>query len=479
MKNYKMLPLFILFAANILRGQEPVSALFLNTPTPDSTVRITTLLPGATHAQALTVDVTDGWARIEGDIVLGRIEELQQKIQDRGIALDGNQFRWPGAVIPYTINNGFTPQYLNTLRQAIEYINGATHLNIRPFLGGDTRWIVFNPSNVCESSVGMQNYGGQTISLMDPYGTGNNGTGCYFPQIIHEIAHAAGLWHEQSREDRNNWVTIQWGNIQSGKEHNFNQHISDGIDVGPYDLASNMHYGPLAFSRNGQPTITASNGQAFGNTSEYSPGDVAAINWMYPVKACVPYYNPESDLPSVSRPLHYETSGFFSARRNIPSGSQVTFDARLAITLTPGFTATSGCTFRAVIDGCGGAVQSIAGPDEQEWILEAGNQQPAMKAAEPIMIVPANTGETAVFSIAPNPFTTATTIAYTLPADTRVDIRVFNLTGVLVATLVPAQQQSAGEHRCRFEAQGLPPGVYMLVVQVGAFRMTKRLLLTR
>ncbi|MEO5711622.1 MAG: M12 family metallopeptidase [Nocardioidaceae bacterium] len=57
---------------------------------------------------------------------------------------------------------------------------------------------------------------------------------------IHEIGHTVGMWHEQSRQDRDAFVTIHWANIQTGLEHNFNQHVSDGDNVGNYDYGSIM-----------------------------------------------------------------------------------------------------------------------------------------------------------------------------------------------------------------------------------------------
>ena len=43
------------------------------------------------------------------------------------------------------------------------------------------------------------------------------GNGCnHMATIMHEMMHAAGFWHEQSRPDRNQYVGVLWENIEEG-----------------------------------------------------------------------------------------------------------------------------------------------------------------------------------------------------------------------------------------------------------------------
>ena len=75
----------------------------------------------------------------------------------------------------------------------------------------------------------------------------------YREVIAHEIGHALGADHEQSRSDRDGYVIINYANIESGMASNFD--LLPTVNYGGYDFGSIMHYHRLAFSSNGQNTI--------------------------------------------------------------------------------------------------------------------------------------------------------------------------------------------------------------------------------
>lgn len=68
--------------------------------------------------------------------------------------------------------------------------------------------------------------------------------------IEHEIGHALGLWHEQSRPDASQYVEVLKAFILPSYISDFLERGKDEIDtLGiPYDLGSVMHYGSTAFS---------------------------------------------------------------------------------------------------------------------------------------------------------------------------------------------------------------------------------------
>jgi hypothetical protein len=78
----------------------------------------------------------------------------------------------------------------------------------------------------------------------------------------------------------------------------------------------------------------------------------------------------------------------------------------------------------------------------------------------------------------PNPFNPQTAISYNLPKEAKVLLRVFDMNGREMATLVNGQQ-SAGQHIANWNAQGLPSGTYFYQLTAEGFRDTKRMLLLK
>ena len=61
----------------------------------------------------------------------------------------------------------------------------------------------------------------------------------HYLTVTHEILHAAGVYHEQSRPDRDEYVKIHWDNIQKGAETNFKKmNYYAVMDDTPYDYRS-------------------------------------------------------------------------------------------------------------------------------------------------------------------------------------------------------------------------------------------------
>jgi hypothetical protein len=78
----------------------------------------------------------------------------------------------------------------------------------------------------------------------------------------------------------------------------------------------------------------------------------------------------------------------------------------------------------------------------------------------------------------PNPFNPRTTIAYALPREGRVQLKVFDVRGRQVAVLVDGVQP-AGEHRVVFAPDGLASGVYLYRLTAPGYEQVRRLVLTR
>jgi hypothetical protein len=84
----------------------------------------------------------------------------------------------------------------------------------------------------------------------------------------------------------------------------------------------------------------------------------------------------------------------------------------------------------------------------------------------------------ALYQNYPNPFNPSTTISYDLPVRSRVKLSIYNLLGQEVATLIEGEQEP-GRYNVKFDASGLPSGIYFYRLEAGRFIEQKKMILIK
>lgn len=179
-------------------------------------------------------------------------------------------------VVPYEISNEYRSherlqidtslQDLSAAARVVKFLPCTTETEYIRVIDGDecSSWIGFSPSHNPQSV---------TLSRSGCLSTGT---------IQHKFMHALGFYHEQSRSDRDTHVSVNFDNIENGKEYNFEKR-TQSISLGsPYDYGSVMHYGAKTFSKNGLDTITVKKaGAQIGQRDSFSWTDNAQIQLLY------------------------------------------------------------------------------------------------------------------------------------------------------------------------------------------------------
>uniref|UniRef100_A0A3P8SD21 Metalloendopeptidase n=1 Tax=Amphiprion percula TaxID=161767 RepID=A0A3P8SD21_AMPPE len=187
--------------------------------------------------------------------------------------------------IPYVLGNDLEMNAKGVILRAFDQFRLKSCIDFKP-RDSESNYISVKKLSGCSSFVGRVQSREQVLSI-----------GRYCDQIStveHEFLHALGFYHEQSRYDRDKFVTIVSENIIKGFERNFNKVSIESITTHgtPYDYESVMHYSKNAFTNGNGSTIITKDPKfqnVIGQRLEMSPSDVQELNLLYKCNSTVAF----------------------------------------------------------------------------------------------------------------------------------------------------------------------------------------------
>ena len=224
------------------------------------------------NGNVIAFRVVDGLAISYGDIIMGQVEPGVPG--DHGSVDAPTPRMWDKSEIPYLIS----PDLANSDRveKALEYMKQRSGLRFVPYRNQPDAIAFESGSEHCYSLLGRVG-GLQPIRLAE---------GCQVQQILHEIMHALGFIHQQSRQDRDQYVGVLWPNIDPKFWSQYSivpESFMEGERGFAFDYNSIMLYQPNAFAtRPDALTMKTKGTEPIAPTLEgFSEGDIQRINQLF------------------------------------------------------------------------------------------------------------------------------------------------------------------------------------------------------
>ncbi|XP_034436123.1 low choriolytic enzyme-like [Hippoglossus hippoglossus] len=209
---------------------------------------------------------------LEGDVLIPRTRNAMKCFAKSYTCL------WPKSangkvVVPFLLSKKYDDSEKTEILAALQDIERKTCIRFVPRFR-QTAHLSLEPRYGCASMLGR--VGDKQVVSLQRYGCIKRGI------IQHEVLHALGFYHEHTRSDRDEYVKINWDNINQYFVNNFQKMDTNNLNT-PYDYTSVMHYGRTAFGIKRAETIVPipDASAAIGQRGSMSRIDVQRINRLY------------------------------------------------------------------------------------------------------------------------------------------------------------------------------------------------------
>ncbi|XP_055084049.1 meprin A subunit beta-like [Periophthalmus magnuspinnatus] len=187
--------------------------------------------------------------------------------------------------VPYVLENNLDLNAKGIILKAFDQFRLKSCIDFKPREHEDY-YISVKKLEGCWSYIGRSKINGHELSI---------GQDCDQIAIVeHEFFHALGFYHEHSRYDRDNFISIHLENVIEGFQYNFRKVLADVSTTRgtSYDYWSVMHYSNDAFSNGNGLTITTIDPayqDIIGQRYEVSATDIKELNLLYKCNSTIAF----------------------------------------------------------------------------------------------------------------------------------------------------------------------------------------------